>query len=217
MRRLLPILTLSILFLYACGDGLETKEETDALGYRTEYKVDPETKLKEGPLRQYDPQGRIAVEENYLNGKLEGIRRIYNPEGKVIVEENYKADNFEGNYISYDSNGGISEKGQYIDGAMNKAWYLFYPNGKVKEVVTFVDNEENGPFREWYENGRPKASGEYLNGDKEHGKLYLYTEAGELERAMNCNLGECYTFWTPDSTGVAPKGVDMTMPQGVIR
>ncbi len=215
MRRLLPILTLSLLFLYACGDGLEQKEETDALGFRLEYKVDPETKLKEGALRQFDPQGKLTMEENYLEGKLEGARKIYTPEGVLIVEEHYNAGEFDGDYITYDSTGTISGKGQYLEGAMNRAWYQFYPNGNVKEVVTFVDNNENGPFREWYENGKPKASGEYLNGDKEHGILHLYAETGQLERVMNCDMGACMTFWTPDSTGVAPIGVDMTMPEVV--
>lgn len=207
------MLTLSFLILYACGDGLELREETDALGFRTEFRVDPETKLKEGPLRQYDPKGRLTMEEHYLEGKLDGVRKIYTPEGVLIVEENYKADAFEGDYITYDSTGVISGKGQYSDGAMNRAWYLFYPNGNVKEVVTFVDNNENGPFREWYENGKPKASGEYLDGDQEHGVLHLYAENGELERVMNCDLGLCMTFWTPDSTGAAPAGADMTMPE----
>lgn len=206
------MLTLSVLFLYACGDGLETKEETDALGFRLEYKVDPETGLKQGPQRQFDPQGRLTIEENYLDGMLEGKRSIYTPAGRVIVEENYKAGEFDGDYIAYDSTGVISGKGQYIDGAMNRAWYRFYPNGKVKEVVTFVDNSESGPFREWYENGEPKASGEYINGDNEHGILHLYAETGGLERVMNCDEGVCRTVWTPDSTGVAPQGVDMTMP-----
>ncbi|TXF91365.1 toxin-antitoxin system YwqK family antitoxin [Neolewinella aurantiaca] len=213
MKRLVPIFALLALFFYACGDGLEQKEETDALGFRVEYKVDPETGLKEGALRRYDPQGNLAIEENYLEGKLEGKRKVFTPEGKVIVEENYKADEFDGDYITYDSTGVISGKGQYIDGAMNRAWYRFYPNGKVQEVVTFVDNAENGPFREWYQNGQPKASGAYLNGDKEHGKLHLYTEAGQLERVMNCEVGVCNTIWSPDSTFVAPEGVDMTMPE----
>jgi antitoxin component YwqK of YwqJK toxin-antitoxin module len=188
------------------------KEETDALGFSLVYKIDPETAMKEGVLQQFDPQGRLVMEENYLDGRLEGKRRIYTPEGTVIVEENYKADKFDGDYTTYDSTGVISGKGQYIDGAMNRAWFLFYPNGKVKEVVTFVDNAENGPFREWYESGKPKASGEYLNGDNEHGTLHLYAETGELERVMNCDQGACLTFWTADSTGVAPQGVDMTMP-----
>ncbi|MFT6485566.1 MAG: antitoxin component YwqK of YwqJK toxin-antitoxin module, partial [Neolewinella sp.] len=137
--------------------------------------------------------------------------------GKVIVEENYKADEFDGDYITYDSTGVISGKGQYLDGAMNRAWYRFYPNGKVKEAVTFVDNSESGPFREWYESGQPKASGAYINGDNEHGNLHLYAESGELERVLNCNEGACTTVWTSDSTGAVPQGVDMTMPDILVK
>jgi len=213
MLRLLSSLCLTFLLLPACGDGLEQIDETDDQGYRVTYGIDPETKLKQGPAREYDPEGTLTTEENYLDGKLDGERKLYGPDGKLIVLENYKADRFEGEYLNFDSLGNVVLRGNYIGGAMNKEWYQYYADGGVKEVVTFVDNEENGPFREWHQNGNPKASGAYRNGDNEDGVLHLYTETGELERVMQCSLKMCMTFWTPDSNGVAPAGVDMSRPQ----
>lgn len=212
MHRFSLLLALFCLGLFACGDGLEPMEETDALGFRSAWTVHPETKLKEGELKEYDPRGKLMAEAFYREGELDGQRRVYWPNGQLRVLENYAAGEFAGDYFTYDSLGVLVSKGQYIDGAMNKAWYLYYPDGKVKEVVTFVDNEENGPFREWYPDGKPKASGNYRDGDNEDGLLHLYAETGGLERVMRCSLKMCNTIWTPDSTALAPEAIDMTMP-----
>lgn len=211
-KHLLLLLPISLLFI-ACGNGLEEREEVDALGYRITYQVDPETGLKEGLAREFSPDGKLTSEENYRNGLLEGKRKLYAPNGQLLVEENYVEDRFEGDYINYDSLGNQVLKGRYSNGAMNKAWFQYYADGGVKEAVTFVDNATVGPFREWYADGKPKASGTYAPDSKEDGLLHLYLETGGLERVMQCSIGMCQTVWTPDSTAQAPAGVDMTRPE----
>lgn len=206
------ILLLSLI-LASCGDNLEQREETDALGFRKVFFVDPETGEKEGVFQEFGPNGKLTYEEFYQGGKLEGKRQVFAENGQVIVEENYVDDRFEGAYLNYDSLGNLTMKGQYINGAMNKAWFQYYPDGGVKESVTFVENATVGPFREWYENGKPKASGVYAPASKEDGTLHLYLETGGLERVMQCSIGVCTTIWTPDSTAQAPAGVDMTRPE----
>lgn len=201
-----------LLGLTACGDGLEQAEETDALGYRTEYRVDPETGLKQGTLKQYGPAGNLISEENYIDGQLDGERTLYHENGQPDIVEHYVMGEFEGEYLTYDSTGTLISQGQYIDGAMNKAWFFYYPNGAIRRSVNFENNEENGPFRDWYANGQPKASGTLIEGDYEHGILHKYDENGELERVMNCDRARCKTSWTRDSTHTPPPGVDMTKP-----
>ena len=210
MFRLL-LCALALATLTNCSN-LETQEETDALGFRSVWTIDPETGAHEGTLKEYRPDGSLHYEENYVANQLDGRRTIYYEDGKPNIEENYDAGRFEGDYTIYYPDGKVQESGRYINGAKNKAWFYYYPDGKIKEVVTFEDNVESGPFREWYPDGKPKASGAYRDGDNEDGVLHLYTETGELERVMNCNEGICMTFWTPDSTGVAPAGPDMTPP-----
>ncbi len=209
---LLPCLSL-LLLVTACGPKIETIEEVDALGYKTTFQVDPATGQKQGVSQQFDPQGNLVYEEMYVDDRLNGQRKIYGPEGNLLVLENYVDDQFAGEYLNYDEEGNLTLKGQYINGAMNKAWFQYYADGKVMESVTFVDNATRGPFREWYENGMPKASGVYAPESKEDGLLHLYLETGGLERVMQCSIGMCQTVWTPDSTGTAPEGVDMTRPE----
>ncbi len=209
LRVFLPLLTLAL--TYSCsGPELRGVEEQD--GSRTEYHVDPETEKKEGTLRHFDPRGRLSLEETYAAGQLTGPRRLYHPDGKLAVEETYADGRITGEYRSYNENGTLRQFGRYVDGAMNDTWLRYYEDGKIMEEVTFVDNQENGPFREWYPDGKPKASGNYLDGDKEHGLLHLYLESGELERVMKCDRGACNTFWSPDSMGTAPEVPDMQPP-----
>ncbi len=211
--RAFPALLLPLL-LCTCGPALETEEETDALGYRTEYQVSPETGEREGSSRRYDPQGRLVSEETYVAGQLDGTRTAYYPDGKPELVENYRAGQFEGEYLTYDSLGRLRMRGQYLDGTMAKVWTRYWPDGGVREVVTFADNKENGPFREWYENGNARAAGEYLNG-KEEGTLYVFDETGTLEAVRNCLGGSCTTQWRADEAGGTPPGSppDMTRPK----
>ncbi len=212
MRYSLFLLTLCSLFLYACGDGLEPKEEVDDEGYRVEYQQDPETGLKQGAAREYAPDGKLTIEENYLDGELQGNRLLYAPNGQIVVKENYEKGKFQGEYLNYDLEGNLTIRGQYVEGAMADEWTSYYADGSIREVVTFADNAENGPFKEWYANGKPKASGAYLRGDNEHGTLHLFAESGGLERVMECDQGICSTVWTTDSTTAAPAAPDMTQP-----
>ena len=215
MPQLRYLLLLLIISLTACDPSYEVKEETDDLGFRKEYQIDPNTGLKNGYLREYDPQGNLSVEENYLEGELNGPRRVYAENGQVLAEENLKMGEYAGSYKSYDDAGNLTMKGQYAKGAMNGLWYSYYPDGTVKTEFTYVNNEQDGPVRQWYPDGTPELSGFYAPGGDFTGDLIRYDEAGQLERVLSCdpNMG-CRTYWTPDSTAQVPvELVDMVRPE----
>ena len=197
---------------FSCGPALETREETDQAGYRTEYQVSPETGEREGFARRYDPAGNLISEEAYTAGKLEGKRTAYYPDGSVELVENYRGGLFHGEYITYDSLGNLRSLGQYTDGVMSDIWLRYWPNGRLREEVTVADNTENGPFREWYENGEPRAAGTYENG-KEEGPLWQFDESGQLIAYRNCEAGVCLAAWKAEEGGEAPAAPpDMTRP-----
>ncbi|MEM9835535.1 MAG: hypothetical protein AAF828_03480 [Bacteroidota bacterium] len=214
---LIPFL---VLLLTACGDGLETREETNYLGYRNIFTVDPETGLKMGEFRQYDTVGNLLELAHFKQGVMVGQRVLFSATGDTAVVENYldfkvasdqeaasipEEATFAGDYRTYYEDGQqIKQQGQYLAGAMHGQWKKYYPNGQLAESVTFADNEENGPFEEWYENGQRKATGQYLDGDREHGQIRLFTEDGTLERVLNCDRGICRTIWRPTDNTPAP-------------
>lgn len=210
------LLFLFIICLTACDPGFEVREETDELGFRREYQVDPLTDVKNGYLREYDPKGNLSVEENYLKGELNGIRKVYAENGQVLAEENYAMGQYAGEHRSYDENGNLQMVGEYSNGAMNGLWYAYYPDGGVKTEFTFVNNNQDGPVRQWYPDGKPELSGYYAPSGDFTGDLIRYDSSGSLERILSCDpkMG-CRTYWTPDSTAQMPvEEVDMTRPQG---
>ncbi|WP_157974388.1 toxin-antitoxin system YwqK family antitoxin [Lewinella sp. IMCC34183] len=202
LTRALTALLLATL-LCTCGPALEDREETDALGFRTEYQVSPETGEREGSARRYGPDGNLIAEETYAGGQLDGARTAYYPDGKVELIETYDSGRFEGPYTTYDSTGNLRLRGEYVAGAMAKAWTRYWPNGSVREVVTFADNKENGPFREWYANGQPRAAGAYADG-REQGTLWQYDETGTLTTVRDCQAGICTALWRAEEGGTPP-------------
>ncbi|MCP9234990.1 toxin-antitoxin system YwqK family antitoxin [Lewinella sp. JB7] len=213
MSPTLPALLL-LIFLCSCGPARDLEEETDALGFRTEYEVDPATGQRQGYGRRYDPAGNLVAEENYVNDQLDGTRTAYYPDGKPEIVENYRNGRFEGEYLTYDSLGHLRMRGTYVDGAMGKVWTRYYPDGGVREVVTFADNRENGPFREWHENGQASAAGAYLDG-KEEGTLFVFDATGSLTAVRDCRQGVCTTQWRREDGGDPPATPpNMTRPPG---
>jgi len=192
----------------ACGDGLETREETDDFGYRSVYTVDPETDARHGMFRNYDAEGHLLEQAEYRDNVLHGQRVLFSPQGDTLVVEHYAGGAFEGPYRAYYEDGNrLRQRGQYVSNNMAGQWTRFYSDGTKSEVVTFANNAENGPFREWYENGKLKAVGSYRGGDREDGQLRLFTEAGELQRVLECDQGICQTVWRLGDEGEPPASV----------
>ena len=214
MPRFSSLLLLFIICLTACKPGHEVREETDEIGFRKKFQVDPETGLKNGYLREYDPQGNLTVEENYREGALNGQRRVFAENGQVIAEENYVMGEYEGLHRSFDEAGNLSMEGYYSEGAMNGKWLTYFPSGSIKAELTFLNNDTDGPVRQWYPDGTPELSGFYAPGVDFTGSLIRYDSLGQLERVLDCHPSRgCRTYWTPDSTAQMPvPEVDMTRP-----
>lgn len=214
MNKLLAYLLLVFLFA-ACGSPLEVRETTDEIGFRQEFEVDADG-VKQGFLREYDPEGHLLVEERYTDGELNGPRKVFHASGQVLAEENIVRGRYTGEHRSYRDDGSLDMRGVYTNGAMNGIWYTFHPNGSVKAELTFRDNLQHGPLRQWYPDGKPELSGYYADGDDYEGPLIRYDSTGSLERVLNCKVkAGCRTFWTPDSTANMPVAeVDMTRPDG---
>lgn len=155
--------------------------------------------LAEGIWESYAPNGTLIDSRPYREGKLHGTRRIYDNQGRLQIEENYYDGRFEGPYTAYHENGKVRVSGQYKNNTMDSIWTYFYASGAVREKVAFKDNLENGPFTEYYENGKMKTKGNYLGGDKEHGKLELFDSTGLLVKTMECEYGRCRTIWKKES------------------
>ena len=189
-----------LLIVSSCQNNLEIVENKDDEGNLIErFSRDKEDFSKMGLYTRFFKSGQKAEEATYNKDTLDGERKMYYENGQVEIHELYKNGLFEGIYKTFYENGQLAQEGHYINNEMQGEWKRYYKSGQLMEIVTFKDNEENGFFKEFYENGKPKAEGEYLNGDSEHGLLQMYSEAGELEKKMQCHHGICRTIWTKES------------------
>ncbi len=200
------LLSLIIFVAFACKSNVETIESHDDDGNLIEkYTRKKDDFGKEGLYTKYTPDGKVVETAEYRDDVKNGLRVMFYDNGDTMIVETYVNDKFEGSYRSYFTNGVMESEGNYENNAMNGIWNFYYDNKQLKEVVQFVNNEEDGPFVEYHKNGNLKAKGTYKTTEanlddvnREHGELLLYDENGELEKKMNCVLGNCKTTWTKE-------------------
>ncbi len=64
----------------------------------------------------HEDSPQIMTIENYVNGKLNGLRSVFYPSGKIAEEINYKNGIKEGSYKNYAENGIVFEESMYKNG-----------------------------------------------------------------------------------------------------
>jgi len=64
----------------------------------------------------HEDSPQIMTIENYVNGKLNGLRSVFYPSGKIAEEMNYKNGIKEGSYKNYAENGIVFEESNYKNG-----------------------------------------------------------------------------------------------------
>ncbi|MCH1478554.1 MAG: toxin-antitoxin system YwqK family antitoxin, partial [Crocinitomicaceae bacterium] len=144
------IYTMKYLFLFllvglvSCGD---VNEELKEKGKHT--------------IKKHFDTGEI-LEEQYLNGKKEGISKKWYKNGKLKSEANYKGGKKEGPC---------------------KNWYS---NGQLKSEFVYKDGKYDGIHREWHENGQLKSKRNYKRG-KQYGIWRMWYENGQLVFEADCN------------------------------
>ena len=147
-----------------------------------------------GYIQEYDSNGCLEYEGEYLNGERNGKGKLYDREygflkfegeflnGKKWTGKGYDKDNNilyelkEGNgYIKeYDYKGRLIIEGEYLNGQLNGKVIGPYFTGEYK------NGEKNGKFKEYYEKDKLEFEGEYLNGEK-NGKGKWYDWDGKIK------------------------------------
>jgi antitoxin component YwqK of YwqJK toxin-antitoxin module len=124
--------------------GAPGRNRSEAIGYH------PNGSLKfryflvnnelNGTGRFWDEKGRLHLEENYVSGRLHGVRREWYPTG-VLKSETFYKDNL---------NNGVA-----------KSWY---PDGKQKIQAAYLNGRLHGQFLEWCLTGQLIERKQYESG-----------------------------------------------------
>lgn len=128
--------------------------------------------------------GQIEREEEYVDGKADGLHTVYNEKGNPIIKEYYKNDE-----IIWTDVYTLKQPAGLPEGvAWNIQWkgwkykkndkvYILYDNGKKKCEIDAKDLDYHGKFTMWQENGIIILEGNYVNSKKE-GKWVIYNKSG---------------------------------------
>ena len=128
------------------------------------YTVQKGTDVREGVAISYHPNGKIAVEAPYKNGKLDGVFKSYYDNGKVWQTIGYKA--------------GIEEG----------ITTVYFENGMKKSREVYKNGNLDGLTEEWDDKGTLRRKLPYVRGQL-HGVAKVFDELGSLKEEMTLEHG----------------------------
>ncbi len=121
-------------------------------------------KVSEGKWIYYHKASKnIMATENYIKGKLEGLRSVFYPSGKIAEEILYKNNLKNGIYKRYTESGIIIEESNYM-------------NNEYDGLATFRDPDD----------GNIVSKGKFTNGKKT--EIWQFFEKGKLVKEMNMSF-----------------------------
>ncbi|MBA3647601.1 MAG: toxin-antitoxin system YwqK family antitoxin [Chitinophagales bacterium] len=134
-----------------------------------------------GILHEYT-DNYLSLEENYINGVLNGWRRVY--KNSVIAEEGgWKMGKRDSINRWYYEDGKESVEYNYTNGMIEGASKSFFESGQLKAEGTFRNNYEEGLWKEYLESGKENSEGLYKAG-KKNGKWKIFNEDGRLQKMI---------------------------------
>lgn len=111
-------------------------------------------KLFEGQWKYYhDASKTLMTVENYVKGKLEGVRSVYYPNGAIAEEISYKNNLKNGLYKKIAENGVVLEETFYKDNIYNGSAIFREASGSIASQGQFVNGKKMGIWQ-FYEKGK---------------------------------------------------------------
>ena len=125
--------------------ALDTIKEFYAEGALSRiYTVQKGTDIREGVAYTYHPNGKVAIEAPYKNGKLDGVFRSYFENGKVWQTIGYKAGIEEGISTTYFENGVKKSREVYKNGILEGLSEEWDDKGTLRRKLPYVRGQLHG-------------------------------------------------------------------------
>ena len=118
-------------------------------------------KLFEGEWKYYhEDSDKIMTLENYVGGKLNGVRKVFYEDGKIAEETNYKLDIKNGVYKKYTNEGIVLEESNYKNGELDGSAVFRNDKNVVVSKGNFKNGKKDGI---WEFNNNGKISKQNMN------------------------------------------------------
>jgi len=88
--------------------------------------------------------GKLAFEETYKNGVLDGVKKVNYDNGKSYSEYRYASGGYHGEYKTYYSNGNVREKGSYDRGERHGVREKYNEDGSLSSRENYVMGSRQG-------------------------------------------------------------------------
>jgi len=125
---------------------------------------------------------RKMAEGIFIDEKKDSLWKFYSEyDGTLVSEENYKNGKKDGISISYYNTGVKAEQTTWENGVRNGPWKTYYTDGKLKLKCTYKNDLKDGPIKTYHMSGKIWLTGQYINGDADGTWTYV-TEKGEVEK-----------------------------------
>ena len=121
--------------------------------------------------------GQRVWEENYKEGKLDGLQTIWYEGGQKKSEGNNKDGFPHGLWTQWYPNGQKMSESICKDGKVMSA-KVWKPNGEMCPVTSLRDG--NGLLALWHVNGQKSSEGNYNNGKREGRTIYYNFDGTEM-------------------------------------
>jgi antitoxin component YwqK of YwqJK toxin-antitoxin module len=195
-------------------DFYEKSNPKGELNFRNNLKLLSNFKYgnENGKTYCYYESGKINLELNFLDGKLDGIQSTFhevgplygNPKENITyknglvsglrerfyenrqleLKENYLDNKLHGLSIYWDSNGVKKAELNYSKGLLNGYLRRWYNENQMQMEISYKDGKENGIETTWYPNGNVKSQNSFKNGLL-HGSVKKWYEGNIIEFEEN--------------------------------
>ena len=142
----------------------------------------------EGLLKLFDKDGRPAIEENYVAGKLHGLRRMYTA-GLLAMEAAYEKNVQEGPATLFHPSGVPAAKMHFRNGVQEGEAAYYDDAGLLTQRKIFAGGILQGDTTSYYENGNTLSIEPYDKGLL-HGEARWFDPEGEWSRKIVYERGK---------------------------
>lgn len=163
-------------------------------------------------VKEYYPDGTVAAEGDYLDGKRDGQWTMYSENGGwKIAHINYYDDEYDGRMKYYHANGKVMFETTYKMGVEHGYRKSFYLNGEIESEGWVQSDMKQGDWYEYNERAIMTSHTYYLN-DEQYGTQEFFDARGKRREEIKVKRGVVVERNLYDSTGTVE--YTLKMPNG---
>jgi antitoxin component YwqK of YwqJK toxin-antitoxin module len=153
--------------------------------------------LYEGPRRVWYPNGQLAEEQIYKQGKKHGRYRHFFINGQLGEAGHYYYDRKDGLWAKWSVTGVPLSANHYQDGVLDGASATWFPNGQLAMQGSYTSGKHHGFWETFWPSGKKHQQGQFVGGMRE-GTWSEWNERGEVtitkwEAGLCVTVGQCPT------------------------